>query len=229
MFRFGVATGRGENDPTSVLRGALVTPKVQHHGAILEPQAIGELLRAIDSYSGHLITRLAMQISPHVMARPGELRMAKWPEFDLESAVWKIPPERMKMRRPHAVPLSRQVVSYLRQLHELTGSEGYAFPAFHTSRRPLSENTINQGFRRLGYAAGEVTAHGLRTTASTLLNESGKWSPDAIERSLAHADKDLIRGIYNRGFYWEERVAMHQWWSDYLDELRARVRLPISA
>lgn len=225
VFRFGVATGRGENDPTSVLRGALVTPKVQHHGAILEPQAIGELLRAIDSYSGHLITRLAMQISPHVMARPGELRMAKWPEFDLEGAVWKIPPERMKMRRPHAVPLSRQVVSYLRQLHELTGSEGYAFPAFHTSRRPLSENTINQGFRRLGYAAGEVTAHGLRTTASTLLNESGKWSPDAIERSLAHADKDSIRGIYNRGFYWEERVAMHQWWSDYLDELRAAVKL----
>lgn len=223
VFRYAVATGRGETDPTSVLRGALVTPKVTHHGAILDPEALGELLRSIDRYSGHLITRIAMQVSPHVMARPGELRRALWSEIDLENAVWRIPAERMKMRRPHAIPLSRQVLAYLAELSELTGPEGFVFPAFHTSRRPLSENTVNQAFRRMGYAAGEVTAHGLRTTASTLLNESGKWSPDAIERSLAHADKDSIRGIYNRGFYWEERVAMHQWWSDYLDQLRAKV------
>ena len=229
VFRYGVATGRGETDPTSVLRGALITPKVTHHGTILDPEDVGEMLRAVDAYSGHLITRLALQISPHVMARPGELRQAQWPEFDLENAVWKIPPERMKMRRPHAIPLSRQVLAYLAQLDELTGPDGFVFPAFHTSRRPLSENTINQAFRRMGYAAGEITAHGLRTTASTLLNESGKWSPDAIERSLAHADKDSIRGIYNRGFYWEERVAMHQWWSDYLDELRARKRVSQAA
>ncbi len=223
VFRYAVATGRAETDPTSVLRGALVTPKVEHHSAILDPQSVGELLRSIDAYSGHLITRIAMQISPHVMARPGELRQALWPEFDLENGVWKIPPERMKMRRPHAVPLSRQVQAYLVELHALTGPEGFVFPAFHTSLRPLSENTINQAFRRMGYAVGEVTAHGLRTTASTLLNESGKWSPDAIERSLAHADKDSVRGTYNRGFYWEERVAMHQWWSDYLDQLRDTV------
>lgn len=223
VFRYAVATGRAETDPTSMLRGALVAPKVQHHSAILDPRAVGELLRSIDAYSGHLITRIAMQISPHVMARPGELRQALWPEFDLENAVWKIPAERMKMRRPHAVPLSRQVVAYLIELHALTGPDGFVLPAFHTSRRPLSENTINQAFRRMGYAVGEITAHGLRTTASTLLNESGKWSPDAIERSLAHADKDSIRGTYNRGFYWEERVEMHQWWSDYLDELRAAV------
>ncbi|WP_029623536.1 tyrosine-type recombinase/integrase [Sphingomonas sp. PAMC 26617] len=220
VFRYGVATGRVETDPTSVLRGALITPKVEHHSAILEPRAVGELLLSIDAYSGHLITRLALKISPHVMARPGELRQALWPEFDLENGVWKIPPERMKMRRPHAVPLSKQVLGYLAELHTLTGPDGFVFPAFHTSRRPLSENTINQAFRRMGYAPGEVTAHGLRTTASTLLNESGKWSPDAIERSLAHADKDAIRGTYNRGFYWEERIAMHQWWSDYLDRLR---------
>lgn len=229
VFRYGVATGRCETDPTSVLRGALVTPKVTHHGTILDPEDVGEMLRAVDAYSGHLITRLALQISPHVMARPGELRQAKWSEFDFANAVWKIPPERMKMRRPHAVPLSRQVLAYLNELSELTGPDGFVFPAFHTSRRPLSENTINQAFRRLGYGVGEITAHGLRTTASTLLNESGKWSPDAIERSLAHADKDSIRGIYNRGFYWEERVAMHQWWSDYLDELRARIRVPTAA
>lgn len=220
VFRYAIATARAENDPTAFLRGALITPKTTHHGAILDPAGVGELLRAIDSYPGHRITRLAAQISPHVMARPGELRMAQWSEFDLANAIWRIPPERMKMRRPHAVPLSRQVLAYLAELHPLTGPEGYVFPAFHTWRRPLSENTINQVFRRLGYAAGEVTAHGLRTTASTLLNESGKWSADAIERSLAHADKDAVRGIYNRGAYWDERVAMHQWWSDYLDELR---------
>lgn len=223
VFRYAVATGRAETDPTSVLRGALITPKTKHHSAMLDPAAVGELLRSIDAYSGHLITRLAMQISPHVMARPGEIRRAQWSEFELEKAVWKIPAARMKMRRPHAVPLSRQVLAYLSELHALTGPEGFLFPAFHTSRRPLSENTINQAFRRMGYAVGEVTAHGLRTTASTLLNESGKWRADVIERSLAHADTNSIRATYNRGVYWDERVAMHQWWSDYLDRLRDKL------
>lgn len=220
VFRYGVATGRAENDPTAVLRGALITPKVKHHGALLDPTAVGDLLRAIDGYSGHLVTRIALRVSPHLMARPGELRQAKWNEFDLANAVWKIPAERMKMRKPHTVPLSRQVKTDLEELFALTGPTGFVFPAFHTSLRPLSENTINQCFRRMGYAVGEITAHGLRSTASTLLNESGKWSADAIERSLAHADHDAVRGIYNRGHYWEERVAMHQWWSDYLNDLR---------
>jgi integrase len=166
-----------------------------------------------------------MQLLPHGMSRPGELRKAHWSEFDLDKAVWKIPPERMKMGRPHAVPLSRQVLAYLAELYDLTGPDGYVLPAFHTTRRPMSENTINQAFRRMGYAVGQITAHGLRTTASTLLNESGKWSPDAIERSPAHADTNAVRGIYNRGFYWEERVAMHQWWSDYLDQLRTNREL----
>lgn len=224
VFRYAVATGRGETDPTSILRGALIVPKVTHHAAIIEPEQLGELLLAIDAYSGHAITRLAMQISPHVMSRPGELRKAEWSEFDLDGAVWKIPAERMKMRRPHEIPLSRQVLAYLAELLPLTGPEGYVLPAFHTSKRPLSENTINQAFRRMGYGVGEVTPHGLRTTASTLLNESGKWSADAIERSLAHADANSIRGTYNRGRYWTERVAMHQWWSDYLDELRAAAK-----
>jgi integrase len=220
VFRYAVATGRGESDPSAILRGALVVPKVKHHAAILDPKPMGELLRAIDAYSGHKITRLAMQVSPHVMARPGELRMAEWSEFDIDNAVWKIPAERMKMRRPHQIPLSRQVLAYLEELFALTGPNGFVFPAFHTWRRPMSENTMNQAFRRMGYATGEVTAHGLRTTASTLLNESGKWSPDAIERSLAHADANSIRGVYNRGRYWDERVSMHQWWSDHLDMLR---------
>lgn len=229
VFRYAVATGRGENDPSSILRGALVVPKVKHHAAILDPKQMGELLHAIDAYTGHAITRLAMQVSPHVMARPGELRMAEWSEFDLDKAVWKIPAERMKMRRPHDIPLSRQVLAYLEELFALTGPDGFVFPAFHTSRRPMSENTVNQAFRRMGYATGEVTAHGLRTTASTFLNESGKWSPDAIERSLAHADANSVRAIYNRGRYWDERVAMHQWWSDHLDMLRdGAAILPIS-
>jgi len=223
VFRYAAATGRAQSDPTAILRGALVAPKVTHHSAIIEPEAFGELLRSIDAYSGNVITRLAMQISPHVMTRPGELRKAEWSEVNVEKAVWTIPPERMKMRRPHSIPLSRQVLDYFADLYSLTGPTGFMFPAFHTWRRPMSENTINQAFRRMGYEAGEVTAHGLRTTASTLLNESGKWSPDAIERSLAHADANAIRGTYNRGFYWEERVAMHQWWSDYLDQLRAAV------
>lgn len=222
VFRYAVATGRGEVDPTSVLRGALIVPRAKHHPAIVEPDAVGELLRTIDAYSGNAITRLACQISPHVMLRPGELRQALWCEVDLDKAIWTVPAERMKIRRPHAVPLSRQVLGYLEELYPLTGPDGFVFPAFHTSRRPMSENTVNQAFRRMGYAVGEVTAHGLRTTASSLLNESGQWSPDAIERSLAHADSNVIRGIYNRGRYWEERVAMHKWWSDYLDRLRDR-------
>ena len=220
VFRYAVATGRGETDPTVMLRGALVVPRTTHHAALLEPKEVGELLRAIDGYSGHKVTRIAMQVAPHVMSRPGELRMALWSEFDIGEAIWKVPAERMKMRRPHMVPLSQQVLAYLEELRPLTGPDGYVFPAFHTWKRPLSENTMNQAFRRMGYGVGEVTPHGLRTTASTLLNESGKWSADAIERSLAHADKDAVRGIYNRGKYWEERVAMHQWWSDYLDQLR---------
>jgi integrase len=224
VFRYAVATGRGEHDPTSVLRGALIVPRAKHHAALVEPDAVGELLRAIDAYEGNIITRLACQIAPHVMLRPGELRRALWCEIDLAGAVWTVPAERMKMRRPHAVPISRQVLAYLEMLYAFTGPEGFVFPAFHTSRRPMSENTLNQAFRRMGYATGEVTAHGLRTTASSLLNESGKWSLDAIERSLAHADPNAIRGIYNRGRYWDERVAMHQWWSDHIDELRARLQ-----
>nr|WP_319483735.1 integrase arm-type DNA-binding domain-containing protein [uncultured Cohaesibacter sp.] len=222
VFRYAVATGRAEEDPTVVLRGALIRPKVTHYAAIIEPDGVGDLLLAIDNYPGNPISRIALQIVPHIMARPGEFRKAHWSEFDLDAAIWKIPAERMKMRRPHQTPLSKQVIVYLKQLMPMTGPKGFVFPAYHTTKRPMSENTVNQALRRIGYARGEVTAHGFRTTASTLLNESGLWSPDAIERSLAHEDANSIRGIYNRGRYWEERVRMHQWWSDYLDELREK-------
>ena len=220
VFRYAAATGRAESDPAAMLAGQLIAPKVKHHAAILEPRKLGELLRSIDGFEGAPITRLALQIAPHVMARPGELRQATWDEFDLEAKIWRIKAERMKMRKVHAVPLSDQVVVYLRELQQFSGPEGYVFPAFHTTRRPMSENTMNHAFRRMGYTSDEVTAHGLRTTASTMLNQSGKWHPDAIERALAHGDSDAVRGIYNRGQYWDERVKMMQWWSDYLDRLR---------
>ena len=214
-------TGRAEADPAAMLSGALITPKVKHHAAPIDPAKVGDVLRAIDAYTtGAPITRLALQIAPHVMTRPGELRQALWEEFDLDATIWRIPAGRMKARRPHAIPLSRQVVAYLREVKELSGPDGYVFPAFHTTRKPMSENTMNQAFRRMGFTGDEVTSHGLRTTASTLLNESGKWHPDAIERALAHGDSDAVRGIYNRGHYWQERVEMMQWWSDHLDQLR---------
>lgn len=221
VFRYGAALGYCTSDPTSILRGALITPKARHYAAILEPEKLGELLRAIDGYDGYPVTKLALQITPHIFVRPGELRHGEWNEIDLDKATWTIPAEKMKARRPHVVPLSRQVLELFRQLQAVSGGQGYIFPAFHTRRRPMSENTVNAAFRRMGFAKDEVTAHGLRSTASTLLNESGKWHPDAIERALAHGDSNAIRGAYNRGNYWDERVRMAQWWSDYLDELRA--------
>ncbi|MEA3044656.1 MAG: hypothetical protein QOH47_2494 [Sphingomonadales bacterium] len=223
VFRYAVATGRASADPAHLLRGGLIAPKVKHHAAILEPKKFGELLRAVDGFSGSPTTRLAMQIAPHVFVRPGELRHGEWVEIDIDAATWTIPAGKMKARRPHAVPLSMQVLALLAELREMTGGGRYLFPSMQTSRRPMSENTINAAFRRMGFGSDEVTAHGLRSTASTFLNESGKWSPDAIERALAHGDSDTVRGTYNRGSYWTERVAMHHWWSDQLDEMRSRI------
>ncbi len=221
VFRYGVATTRCKADPTSMLKGAFVTPRATHYAAILEPSELGGLLRAIDDYTGYIVTKSALQIAPHVFVRPGELRHAEWHEFDLIDGVWKIPAGKMKARRPHAVPLSKQVVGYLTDLAELLGYEGYVFPSARSSKRPMSENTLNAAFRRMGFSKEEVTAHGLRATASTLLNECGLWNPDAIERALAHGDSNAVRGIYHRGKHWDERVRMAQWWSDHLDELRA--------
>ncbi len=208
VFRYGVATTRCKSDPTAMLKGALVTPRAQHYAAILEPKELGGLLRAIDDYTGYLVTKYALQIAPHVFVRPGELRHAEWREIDLEDGVWKIPAGKMKARRPHAVPLSKQVVGYLTELATMLGTEGYVFPSARSGIRPMSENTLNAAFRRMGYSKEELTAHGLRATASTFLNESGLWNPDAIERALAHGDSNVVRGIYHRGKHWDERVRM---------------------
>lgn len=220
VFRYGVATGRATSDPSSLLRGALVAPKVKHHSAILDPKHVGELLRAIEKYDGQPLTKLALQLTPHVFVRPGELRKAEWPEFDLEAAIWTIPAAKMKMRQPHVVPLSRQSIEILRATHALSSGQKYVFSSLWPATRPMSENTINSALRRLGYSGGEMTAHGFRAMASTLLNESGKWNPDAIERALAHGHSDKVRAAYHRGAHWKERVEMAQWWSDYLDALR---------
>ncbi|OYY75736.1 MAG: integrase [Sphingomonas sp. 28-62-20] len=229
VFRYAVATARLASDPTRDLRGALTAPTVTHYGAITEAKKVGELLRAIDDYDGSGITRLALQIAPHVFVRPGELRQAEWSEIDLGGALWIIPAGKMKMRKVHHVPLSRQAVALFREAHSATGPSGYVFPSVRTRIRPMSENTVNAGLRRLGYSTDEMTAHGFRAMASTLLNESGKWNPDAIERALAHGDTDKVRAAYHRGAHWDERVEMAQWWSDYLDTLRKGadiVRLP---
>ena len=220
VFRYAAATTRCSTDPTTMLQGALVKPKPSHYAAILDPQEFGGLLRAIEGYDGNMLTRYGLLVAPHVFVRPGELRHAEWHEIDLDEAVWKIPPGKMKSRRMHAVPLSRQVVSYLEDLSSYIGTEGYVFPSVRSFKRPMSENTLNAAFRRMGFGKDEVTAHGLRATASTLLNECGLWNPDAIERSLAHGDSNAVRGVYHRGLHWKERVEMAQWWSDYLDELR---------
>lgn len=220
VFRYAVATARLASDPTRDLRGALTTPTVTHYGALTDPIKVGELLRAIDDYDGSGITRLALQIAPHVFVRPGELRHAEWSEFDLDGALWTIPAGKMKMRKAHRVPLSRQTVALFREVHAATGPTGYVFPSIRTRTRPMSENTLNAALRRLGYASDEMTAHGFRATASTLLNESGKWHPDAIERALAHGDDNKVRAAYHRGPHWPERVEMAQWWSNYLDQLR---------
>jgi len=220
VFRYAVATARASDDPAHMLLGALVPPKAKHHAAITDPKALGELLRAIDGYRGQPATLFALRLAPHVFQRPGEVRQMEWSEVNFEKAVWTIPAHRMKMREAHTVPLSPQAVGILKDVQGLTGSGRFVFPSIRSRTRPMSENTINAALRRLGYTAGEMTAHGFRSTASSLLNESGKWNPDAIERALAHREGNQVRAAYHRSIYWSERVQMAQWWSDHLDMLR---------
>ena len=220
VFRFAVANQLAPRDPTRDLRGALVNHKPKHLAAILEPKRVGELLRAIDGYEGQAATLLALRLSPLVFVRPGELRRAEWAEIDLETSVWRIPAAKMKGRVEHVVPLCRQAVEILEQAKMVSGHTRFVFPSIRSPKSPMSENTVNAALRRLGFTGDEMTAHGFRAMASTLLNESGKWSPDAIERALAHKDKDIVRAAYHRGAHWQERVDMAKWWADYLDVLR---------
>jgi integrase len=220
VFRYGVATACCKRDVAADLLGALTAPKVKHHAAIVDPVKLGALLRAIEGYDGQPGTRYALRLAPHVFVRPGELRQAEWVEFDLDNAIWRIPASRTKMRKEHVVPLSRQAVAIMDEAALVSGQGRLAFPGLRSPSRPISENTFNAALRRLGYSKDEMTAHGFRSTASTLLNESGRWSPDAIERALAHGERDKVRAAYNRAAHMEERRAMAQWWSDFLDTLR---------
>ena len=219
VFRYAVATGRAERDPSGDLKGALPPPKGKHYATITEPRAVGALLRAIEGYQGHYVTRAALKLAPLTFVRPGELRRAEWAEFDLEKAEWRIRGEKMKSRVPHIVPLSCQALDVLRELQPLTGKGKYVFPGLRGRERAMSENTVNAALRRMGYSKGDMTGHGFRSLASTLLNELG-FNRDAIERQLAHGERDAVRAAYNYAEHLPERRRMMQTWANHLDGLR---------
>jgi integrase len=220
VFRFAIATARADNDPTTALRGALVTPTVTPRAAIVAPKAFGGLLRAIEDYQGAPETSAALELLALTFVRPGELRAAEWAEFDLEMATWEISAGRMKMRRPHRIPLAPRAVAILKELRKLAGHDKFLFPSVRSSARCMSENTLNAALRRMGFKNEDMTSHGFRASASSLLNESGLWNADAIERQLAHVDRDSVRRAYARAEFWDERVEMMTWWADRCEELR---------
>jgi integrase len=219
IFRYAIATGRARHDPTADLRGALTPVKVQHRAAITDPAKVSELLRAIDGYTGSFVVRSALRLAPLLFVRPGELRQAEWTEFDLDAAEWRIPASKMKMRELHIVPLPHQAVAILRELHPLTGGSTYTFPGERSRQRPMSDAAVNAALRRMGFDKDTMTGHGFRAMASTRLNEMG-WSPDVIERQLAHAERNKVRAAYNRAQYLAERQKMMQTWADYLETLK---------
>jgi integrase len=220
VCRYAIATARAETDPTSALRGALTSPKVKPRAAIIDATKFGGLLRAIDSFDGQSSTQAALKLMPILFPRPGELRTAEWAEFNFFTKIWTIPAEKTKMRREHRVYLPRQALAILQTHHKTTGTGRLVFPGLGNPDRPISENTLNGALRRLGYGQDEMTSHGFRASASTLLNESRKWSADAIERQLAHVENNDVRRAYARGEHWDERVKMMVWWADYLDRLK---------
>ncbi len=216
VFRYAASKGFAEYDITPNLRGALKPVKKRNHASITEPVKIGQLLKAIDGYEGHFITKCALRLSPLFFVRPGELRQAEWSEFNFDTKEWRIPAHKMKMREQHIVPLSNQAIQILEELRPFTGSGQYLFPSVRTPTRPMSNNTINASLRRLGYTTDDMTAHGFRSMACTLLNEQG-WHRDAIERQLAHAERNSVRAAYNYAEHLPERRKMMQAWADYLD------------
>ncbi|HIA04205.1 MAG TPA: DUF4102 domain-containing protein [Myxococcales bacterium] len=220
VFRYAVATGRASRDPAGDLKDALPPPIKGRYPTITDPKEVGALLRAIDGFTGSFIVRSALQLAPLVFVRPGELRNAEWSEIDLGAAEWRIPGVKMKSKELHIVPLSVQAVAILYELYPLTGDGRYVFPGARSLDRAMSEATINAALRRLGYTKTEMTGHGFRSMASTLLNEQG-WRRDAIERQLAHAERDRVRAAYNQAEHLPERQKMMQAWADYLDGLRA--------
>ena len=220
VFRFAIATARAESDPTSALRGALQRHQPASHPALTTREELGGLMRAIYGYEGWPSLVAALKIQALCFARPGETRSMEWIEVDSENAIWTIPAAKAKMRREHHIPLSRQALQIIAQMKELHGETTYVFPSMMSGKKILSENSMNSALRRMGIGGAEHTAHGFRSSASSILNESGEFKPDAIEAQLAHIDSSKVRRVYNRAVYWDERVHMMQWWADVLDEER---------
>ena len=219
VFRYAIATGRAERDPSADLRGALTPAKHARMATITEPKKIGELLRAIDGYEGTPVAKCALKLAPLVFVRPGELRHAEWVEIDLDKAEWRIPAEKMKMKDPHIVPLSSQAVEVLCEILPITGKGQYVFPSVRTNSRPMSENTVLAALRRMGFTKEEMSGHGFRAMASTVLHEQG-WPSDIIERQLAHAERNSIKAAYNHAQHLPERRKMMQSWADYLEKIK---------
>lgn len=227
VFQYAVAHGRAEFDPTSALKKALPVTKTKHFASITDPKKLGELLRAIEGYSGTLVVKSALRLAPLVFLRPGELRTAEWDEIDFKAGEWRIPSHKMKMRQQHIVPLSKQAIAVLRELEPYTNRkyEGkstaprYVFPGGHTKLKPMSNNAVLTALRNMGYSKEEMTGHGFRSVASTLLHEKG-WKHLAIERQLAHSEKSAVSAAYNYAEHLPERREMMQWWADYLDQLK---------
>jgi integrase len=220
IWRYAVGSGRAEQDIAAALAGQLAPVNAKNFATITEPKRIGELLRAIDGYSGLHSVCAALKLAPLVFVRPGELRAATWDEFDLEEAEWRIPAHRTKLRAEHVVPLADQAVAILDDLFPLTGSEsGYVFPSVRSRSACMSDNSLNAALRRMGYSKEQMTAHGFRSMASTRLNELG-FPPDVIEKQLAHAERNKVRAAYNHASYLPQRREMMQFWADYLDSLK---------
>jgi len=223
VFRYAIATARAEKDPTFALTGALKRPRVVSHAALTKPNGVAGLMRAIFEYEGWPTLVGALKIQALCFARPGETRQMEWSELDLDAALWTIPAEKAKMRRPHDVPLSTQAVEIIGGMKVFSGDQRYVFASHMSGKSVLSENSMNSALRRMGFTSSEHTAHGFRSTASTMLNESQLFDPDVIEAQLAHQEAKKVRRIYNRAEYWDERVRMMQWWADEIDRLRAGV------
>jgi len=220
-IRYGIATGRAERDVTADLRGALPSPNKGHFPAITEAKPLAQLLRDIDAYTGNFVVRTALQLQPLIFARPANLAAAEWSEFDLDAAEWRIAADKMKMKEAHIVPLSKQAIALLRDIYPLTGSSRYVFASNQgkAGNEPhISRESIGAAIRRMGYQ-GQHTAHGFRTTASTMLHEQGFHS-DMIERQLSHGERNRVKAAYNRAQHLPERVKMLQAWADYLDGLK---------
>ncbi len=224
VMRYAIATGRADRDPSGDLRGAVMPKRKVHYPTITDPKKIGALMRAIDALSGSPMIRAALKFQAYTFVRPGELRRAEWSEIDNREALWKIPAEKMKMRRPHLVPLSWQALEILEELRHLTGQSRYLFPSPRDLKRPMSDATVNAAIRRMGYSQQEFTGHSFRSLASTILHEH-KWQPAVIERQLAHAERNTVSAAYNHAEYLDERTEMMQWWADWLDAIIQRDNL----